>query len=873
MLGQKRQLDIGIDTDGINQEQLIKKYKTDGNSKSSSLIKKLATKPVVPFTIDSETISITSFNGKRVYTKFNKRHDDGSANGVADDDDFDYDHNKHYYDEDSIRKRIELNRVEGKLLKQSIEDLKNEIDDLETKRLIELQHQQQLELKQQQQSTTAAVATSGTQQRIDNRLWVDKYAPTSFHELLSDDKMNKDILTWLKLWDHSVFGKPLPTKLMAEKKAANNSNTHFFQQKSRFGSSNMSGGSAATSNQGGAPGLDGNNLPQHKIILLTGGPGLGKTTLAHILAKQAGYNPVEINASDDRSGDKFETKFLSALEMKSVFMDKRPNCLIIDEIDGISGRDNGPIELILRLLANSKKSGAAAAAKKAGKDEDEDDGGDNGDDEENSLDKSKSKSTKKSGSSKSGSSSRINRPIICICNDQFVPSLRKLRQEALLFAFAKPKSTRLMSRLKEICQKEELKADDSALHQLVNMTGHDIRSCLNSLQFIKTRTAVLNSTVLKEKSMDNVIGQKDMERGLFDLWKGVFQGVSQSSTTNNQIESHNFQSLENEITSCTQFDKLLEGLYENYPANMTNDYTMDRTVECLDWFIYSDSTNDDRYKSLAPLAIHKKCSNVAPKLTYPHSDYDCYVQQKNTANTIDSFLLSEMVSPHIYHSLHRSAFVRDFISHFIDIISIPIRTVNPHLYNQKEKSSLNNLIRIMKYYNISYTLETSSTDSTLQYVLNPPIDTVIQMVKPDPTASTKRTAVSKHVQLTNAQKQIISLAVVQYREKNDETLMAAPAPATPAKTSAPAQSAKSLATPNKKDESSNQSPFKVPTPPSTPKPVATAPVLLDFFGRPIQLSPEQQTQKTEREAPRIRYRYQEGFTNAVKKSVYIKDFL
>jgi len=33
-----------------------------------------------------------------------------------------------------------------------------------------------------------------------------------------------------------------------------------------------------------------------QVALLSGPPGLGKTTLAHIIAKHAGYNVVEINA-------------------------------------------------------------------------------------------------------------------------------------------------------------------------------------------------------------------------------------------------------------------------------------------------------------------------------------------------------------------------------------------------------------------------------------------------------------------------------------------------------------------------------------------------------------------------------------------------
>jgi len=35
-------------------------------------------------------------------------------------------------------------------------------------------------------------------------------------------------------------------------------------------------------------GLDENNCPKHKLALLCGPPGLGKTTLAHLVARQAG---------------------------------------------------------------------------------------------------------------------------------------------------------------------------------------------------------------------------------------------------------------------------------------------------------------------------------------------------------------------------------------------------------------------------------------------------------------------------------------------------------------------------------------------------------------------------------------------------------
>lgn len=65
--------------------------------------------------------------------------------------------------------------------------------------------------------------------------------------------------------------------------------------------------------------------------------GLGKTTLAHVVARHCGFRPLEINASDERTAGSLTSRINDAVQMQAVMDDKRPNCVIIDEIDGATG--------------------------------------------------------------------------------------------------------------------------------------------------------------------------------------------------------------------------------------------------------------------------------------------------------------------------------------------------------------------------------------------------------------------------------------------------------------------------------------------------------------------------------------------------------
>ena len=82
------------------------------------------------------------------------------------------------------------------------------------------------------QSKNKMVKFSNDQFKIEgnSELWLEKYKPKKYDDLLTDEKTNRDILTWLKSWDEIVFKVKI---LITQKKVKVNLINENYEQKDK----------------------------------------------------------------------------------------------------------------------------------------------------------------------------------------------------------------------------------------------------------------------------------------------------------------------------------------------------------------------------------------------------------------------------------------------------------------------------------------------------------------------------------------------------------------------------------------------------------------------------------------------------------------
>ncbi|ETO35580.1 hypothetical protein RFI_01484 [Reticulomyxa filosa] len=318
--------------------------------------------------------------------------------------------------------------------------------------------------------------------------------------------------------------------------------------------------------------------------------------------------------SDDRTATKLSESILNTISMKPMFGDHRPPLIILDEIDGISGaKSNGKsaIDTILTLIRK-----------------------------------------------KTDKSYVINRPIICICNDQFTfflflfvvitTTCTRSYEAAQVFTFKAVSKHALVKRLTGICRQEYLHVDNTTLYFLCDITQNDIRSCLHTLQSFKEelggKQRIANRVTI-DTLVNTPIGRKDVTNSLFEVWDRILkrkmtnintkqkqhiQGYKKHHSTeedddsrvNVKSETAEWDEIVSVMTGVDK-DKMMQGVHENYLLVGYSDPVFQKTLEASDWLCVSD---------LFETCIRSKQQfEFSPYLTY------CCIGVHQVACATDSF--------------------------------------------------------------------------------------------------------------------------------------------------------------------------------------------------------------------------------------------
>jgi len=170
-----------------------------------------------------------------------------------------------------------------------------------------------------------------------------------------------------------------------------------------------------------------------EAVVVHGSPGVGKTSAAHALAADMGWETVELNASDQRTADVIE-RFAGRASKNATLAgsaagdDDGRQLVILDEADNIHG--------------NYDRGGASAVTRVVG------DAG---------------------------------QPIVLIANDYYDMS-RGLRNACQEIEFRDVSARSIVPVLRDICRREDVQFEADALDRIAETNDGDLRSAVNDLQ-------------------------------------------------------------------------------------------------------------------------------------------------------------------------------------------------------------------------------------------------------------------------------------------------------------------------------------------------------------------------------------------------------
>ncbi|WP_246983512.1 replication factor C large subunit [Halorientalis marina] len=201
---------------------------------------------------------------------------------------------------------------------------------------------------------------------------------------------------------------------------------------------------------------------QHReAVIVHGSPGIGKTSAAHALASDMGWDHIELNASDSRTKDDIE-RLAGRASKNATLGGSGHQLIIVDEADNFHGNvDRGGSKAVTSIVKESDQ------------------------------------------------------PMVLIANDYYEMS-NGVRNACQEIEFRDVGKRSIVPVLRDLCRQEDIAFEDAALEAIAETNSGDLRGAVNDLQALAE-----GRDELREE--DVATGERDRTHGVFDYLDTVIK--------------------------------------------------------------------------------------------------------------------------------------------------------------------------------------------------------------------------------------------------------------------------------------------------------------------------------------------------------------
>jgi replication factor C large subunit len=201
---------------------------------------------------------------------------------------------------------------------------------------------------------------------------------------------------------------------------------------------------------------------QHReAVIVHGSPGIGKTSAAHALASDMGWDNIELNASDSRTKDDIE-RLAGRASKNATLGGGGHQLIIVDEADNFHGNvDRGGSKAVTSIVKESDQ------------------------------------------------------PMVLIANDYYEMS-NGVRNACQEIEFRDVGKRSIVPVLRDLCRQEDIAFEDAALEAIAETNNGDLRGAVNDLQALAE-----GRDELREE--DVATGERDRTHGVFDYLDTVIK--------------------------------------------------------------------------------------------------------------------------------------------------------------------------------------------------------------------------------------------------------------------------------------------------------------------------------------------------------------